>query len=509
MATIHSISLKDLTAQALGRRLAHLRDDPSVPLCVKLEGALLRTGTIAELALALMRRNPLMLFVLLGWAFLGAAEFKERVAQRAAFDPSSLAYRRALLAFLRREGRAGREVYLVARAESGVARAIANHLGLFTEIIEVGPDEAGNGEALAKRLCGRFGTGDFDYAGNGFSDIAVWRTSRRSVIVAPTRRLLADHTWNSQTADILCLDDRETGRVVDALRPGRWIKNLLIFVPLFGAGGWSDPQFLVRAYLAFCAYCLIASAGYVANDLADLVADRKHVTKRKRVLAAGRLSIPGAGWLFLGLTLAGFGLSLFLSPLLAGWMAIYLALSFSYSLWIKKTLLLDTFVLAALSSHRILTGCILAAVMPSLWQVLFIGFFFLGLAMLTRFGELKGARFSRTKRATRASAYRSGDLDLLAGFGLASGYLSGFILALYPMTAQAHVLFRAPEALWSLWPLEIYWISRIWIYARRGRIPEDPILFALKDRASLGVGLASIGIILVALFARLPLYALI
>jgi 4-hydroxybenzoate polyprenyltransferase len=509
LATILSLSLKDLTTQALGRRLAHLRDDPSVPICVKLEGALLRTGTIAELALALMRRNPLMLFVLLGWAFLGRAEFKERVSRQAAFDPSSLAYRRALLAFLRREAGAGRDIYLVARAESGVARAIANHLGLFTEIIEVEPEEAGDGEALAKRLCGRFGTGDFDYAGSGFSDMPVWRTSRRSVIVAPTPRLLADHTWNSQTADILCLDDRKTGRVVDALRPGRWFKNLLIFVPLFGAAGWSDPQFLVRAYLALCAYCLIASAGYVANDLADLVADRRHVTKRKRVLAAGRLSIPGAAWLFLGLTLAGFGLSLFLSPLLAGWMAVYLALSLSYSLWIKKTLLLDTFVLAALSMHRILAGCILAAAMPSLWQVLFTGFFFLGLAMLTRFGELKGARVSRTKRATRAGAYRPGDLDLLAGFGLASGYLSGLILALYPVTAEAHSLFRAPEALWNLWPLEIYWISRVWIYARRGRVPDDPFLFALKDRVSLGIGLASIGIILVALFARLPLYALV
>jgi 4-hydroxybenzoate polyprenyltransferase len=509
LATIVPLSLKDLTAQALGRRVAHLHDDPSVPLCVKLEGALLRTGTIAELALALVRRNPLMLFVLLGWAFLGVAEFKERVAQRAAFDPSSLAYRRALLAFLRREARAGRDIYLVAAAQSDIARAIANHLGLFTEMIEVGPDEAKDGEALAKRLCGRFGTGDFDFAGSGFFDLPVWRTSRRSVIIAPTRRLLADHTWNSQTADILCLDDRKVGRAIDALRPGRWFKNLLIFVPLFGAAGWSDPHFLVRAYLAFCAYCLIASAGYVANDLADLMADRRHVTKRKRVLAAGRLSIPGAVWLFLGLVSAGFGLDLFLSPVLAGWMAVYLALSFSYSLWIKKTLLLDTFVLAALSMHRVLTGCILAAVTPSLWQILFTGFFFLGLAMLTRFGELKGARFSRTRRATRAGAYRRGDLDLLAGFGLASGYLSALILALYPVTPEAHGLFHAPYALWNLWPLEIYWISRVWIYARRGRIPEDPLLFALKDRVSLGIGLASIGIILVALFANLPLYALI
>lgn len=509
LARTPTLSLNELSTQALGRRVEHLRDDPGIPLCVRLEGALLRTGTTAELVLGLLRRNPLMAFVLLGWVFLGVAEFKERVAQKVAFDPSGLVYRRPLLGFLRRERKAGREIFLVARTDSAIARAIADHLGLFTDVIEIDAAQAADGEFLAKTLCGRFGSGDFDYAGNGSADIAVWRTARRSVIVAPSRRLLADRTWKSQTADILCIGERKAGRFLDALRPARWVKNLLIFVPFLGASGVSDPHFLVRAYLAFCAYCLIASAGYVANDLADLMADRRHVTKRKRVLAMARLSIPRAAWLSSGLALAGFGLSLFLSPLLAEWMAIYLALSLSYSLWIKKTLLLDTFILTALSMHRILTGCILVAAMPSLWQLLFTGFFFLGLAMLTRYGELRGARFARARRATRAKAYRPGDLDLLAGFGLASGYLSALILALYPLTEPAHSLFRSPQALWSLVPFEIYWVSRVWIYARRGRIPEDPVLFAVKDRVSLGIGLAVIAIMLIALYVKLPFSALV
>ncbi len=509
MATILTLSLNDLSTKALGRRVEHVRDDPSIPLCVKLEGAVLRTGTTAELALALVRRRPLMLFALLAWIFSGREEFRSRVAEVAALDPASLPYRWAFLAFLRREEAAGRKIILVTRAKPAIARAIANHLGLFSDIVEIEQDEAPEGETVARQLCARFGSGDFDYAGFGPVDIPVWRTARRSVIVAPSPRLLKSHIWNSQAADILCPDDRGSGRYVNALRPGRWIKNLLIFIPFPALASRADLHLVVTAYLAFCAYCLVASAGYVANDLIDLMADRRHLTKHRRVFASGRLSITRGVFLFGGLAAAGIGLSLFLSPLLAGWMGLYLALSLNYSLWIKKTLIVDTFVLTAFYMHRILTGFIVAAATPSFPLLLFTGFFFLGLAMLARYGELRGTWLSGAKMATRATAYRPGDLDILASFGLAGGYLSVLILALYPLTTQAHAAFRSPQALWMLCPLLLYWFGRIWVYARRGRIPDDPVLFVLSDSISGYIALACAGIVAVAAFAKLPLHTLV
>ena len=453
MATIHTLSLNELSAQALGRRVEHKRDDPRIPLCVKLEGAVLRTGTTAELTLALVRRRPLMLFPLMTWMFLGGRVFRERVAARATLHPASLPYRKPFLAFLQREAAAGRRIVLVARADPRMARAIADHLGLIAEIVDVDRSSVPQGEAIARKLCARFGTGDFDYAGFGAADLPVWRTARRSVIIAPSPGLLKDRIWNSQAADIVCPDDRGAGRYVDALRPGRWIKNLLIFLPFLSVAGRGDPHVLVRAYLLFCAYCMIASAGYVVNDLIDLAADRRHATKRRRVMALGRLTIPHGLILALVLLMGGFGLAAFLSPALAGWMAIYLGLSLSYSLWLKKTLFIDTFALTALTMHRVLAGVLLVAVTPTLWQMLFTGFFSFSLAALTRYGELTGARLPGKRRATRARAYRRGDLDFLAGFGLASGYLSAFILAIYAVTPEARALFRWPEFLWNLWPL--------------------------------------------------------
>jgi 4-hydroxybenzoate polyprenyltransferase len=504
-----SLSLKDLSTRALGQRVRHLRDDPSIPLCVNLEGAILRTGTTAELALALLRRRPWMLFAMLVWLWRDRAEFRDQVTRHAIFDPSSLPYRRPVLAFLRREAASGRDIFLITRARPDVARAIANHLGLFSEVIEIAHDEAPKGETIAKALCARFGSGDFDYAGNGHVDIPVWQTARRSVIVAPSPHLLKNQVWNSQMADVLCPDDRLSGRHVDALHPGRWIKNLLIFIPLLDAANRGSAHFVVSAYLAFCAYCMIASAGYVANDLIDLRADRRHAVKHRRVFASARLSIPRGFFLFAGLAMAGLGMGFFLSPLLAGWMAVYLGLSLCYSLWLKKTLILDIFALTAMTMHRIFTGFILAATLPPFWLLLFAGFFFFGLAMLARYGELRSSRFSGSRQATRASAYRPGDQDILASFGLAGGYLSAAILALYAVTPDAHAAFRTPQALWLLSPLLLYWISRVWIFARRGRIPEDPILFALKDRASLCVVLVSVGILLLAALVKLPAVTLI
>ena len=506
MTNIVSLSLNDLSTRALGRRVEHVRDDPSIPLCVKLEGALLRTGTTAEVALALLRRRPYLIFAMVVWALAGRTEFHERLARHAALDPALLPYRRPLIAFLRREAASGRSVFLVTEAEPAVAQAIADHLGLFCEIVAVERGGSSYGEAVAQRLCDRFGIGDFDYAGNGRGDIPVWRTARRSVIVAPSPGLLKDGIWNSQVADILCPDDRGSGRFVNALHPGRWIKNLLIFLPLLNATIRADLHYVAKAYLVFFAYCLVASAGYVANDLIDLAADRRHLSKRRRMLASGRLPLGHGALLASGLAAAGLAMSFFLSPLLGGWMAVYLFLSLAYSLWIKRTLILDTFVLTALSLHRILTGMMVAGLAPSFWPILFAGFFFLGLAMLSRFGELKSARLSRSRLATRASAYRAGDLEILASIGLASGFLSVLILAIFAGSADAHGLFRSPNLLWGLCPLLLYWVSRVWVCASRGRVPGDPLRFALTDPLSGGIALGIAAVTGAAMFLTIPTY---
>jgi hypothetical protein len=93
-----------------------------------------------------------------------------------------------------------------------------------------------------------------------------------------------------------------------------------------------------------------------------------------------------------------------------------------------------------------------------------------------------------------------GDVRLLEMLGTASGYVSVLVLALYMNSAQMRALYGESRVLWLICPLVLYWVTRLWLLANRGQLDEDPVVFALRDRASLAVG-AACG--LVALIATL------
>lgn len=90
------------------------------------------------------------------------------------------------------------------------------------------------------------------------------------------------------------------GRIVRALRPHQWVKNLLLFIPIAMAHRLDDTAGLKRVLFGMIAFSLAASAGYVLNGLLDLPFDRKHPTKSKRVFASGELPAK-AGWILVPL----------------------------------------------------------------------------------------------------------------------------------------------------------------------------------------------------------------
>jgi 4-hydroxybenzoate polyprenyltransferase len=174
------------------------------------------------------------------------------------------------------------------------------------------------------------------------------------------------------------------------------------------------------------------------------------------------------------------------SWLLALWVALYLALTLTYSLWLKQKVLIDVFVLAGLYTHRILAGAIATLIAPSFWLLALSIFFFLSLAMLKRYSELIDlSHTAGTAAAVRTRGYRAEDAETLLGLGAASGFSAVFVLALYIDSSNVRALYRTPELFWLVCPLLLYWLSRMWIGARRGVIDDDPLVFALRDRISL------------------------
>jgi 4-hydroxybenzoate polyprenyltransferase len=267
--------------------------------------------------------------------------------------------------------------------------------------------------------------------------------------------------------------------VLHALRLHHWVKNLLVFVPLLLAHRAGEPGLLADALVAFLAFGCVASTVYVLTDLVDREADRQHPRKRRRPFAAGELSVP-AGALLAALGLAaGAALAATLPPNFRLLLAAYAGTSFMYSLWLKRVVVLDVLVLAGLYALRVLGGAAATGVPASEWLLSFAMFVFLSLALLKRASELVA-----TTEDLPGRGYRAVDRESVFSLGAASGYLSVLVLALYVASDDVRRLYAHPERLWLLCPLLLYWVSRLWIEARRGNVSDDPVVHAVKDPVS-------------------------
>ena len=115
-------------------------------------------------------------------------------------------------------------------------------------------------------------------------------------------------------------------------------------------------------------------------------------------------------------------------------------------------------------------------------------FMFLSLALVKRYAELHAALDRGLAAQSPGRGYCPADLGVISSLGAASGYLAVMVLALYihdPLTAA---LYRQPHVIWLACPLLLFWITRVWMLTHRGQMHDDPVVFAIRDRASLAVG---------------------
>ena len=393
--------------------------------------------------------------------------------------PATLPYRESVLQRIRSEREAGRRIVLATASARTHAEAIAAHLELFDDVI--GSDGSTNlkSRRKASELTGRYGEFGFDYMGNSRDDIAVFEAANQGIAVSPDR---AAARWSvANDAEIL-----EPARslslktIAKMLRVHQWSKNLLIAVPAVLDHKILDPQYIMQLAAAFLAFSFLASAFYIVNDLFDLAADRGHPTKRERPLAAGLVS-PQAGMATAAMLLAASAvICVLLPPLFAAVLAGYTLATFSYSLKIKRWLLVDVLFLAGLYTIRVIAGAAATGLQPSPWLLAFAIFFFLSLALVKRYVELDHSSISDKERL-KGRGYRPEDKEVISQAGMASGFSAVVVLALYLESDLARELYAMPWLLWLLCPLVLYIIVRIWILARRQEFHDDPVVFIATD----------------------------
>jgi 4-hydroxybenzoate polyprenyltransferase len=454
-----------------------------IPLCVDLDGTLVRSDMLVESVLALLKHNPLYGFVLPFWLLRGRSHLKHEVTKRARPDMATLPYDKRVCELVQSE-RLNRPVVLCTAADRVIADAVARHVGGFSAVLST--DRAANlsGRNKADALVERFGERGFDYVGNERRDIAIWQHARRAIVANASARIAVRAGKICESVDVL---PREHGGVrtwLQALRLHQWLKNILVFVPLLAAHLVMDPTAAVRAAAAFLIFGVCASGVYVLNDLFDLDADRHHPRKRNRPFAAGHLPLAGGFAVALLLTLVAFAAAYALAPRFALVLLGYYILTLAYSLRLKQIAMLDVLVLAALYTVRIVAGTVAIHVQFSFWLLAFAMFLFLSLALVKRYTELGAQRQAAADKAA-GRGYVTGDYELLASLGGASGYLSVLVLALYINSTASAEQYHRPYFLWLLCPLLLYWISRTWIIAHRGQMHDDPVVFAARDRVSM------------------------
>ncbi len=458
-----------------------------IPLAVDLDGTLIQTDTLHEAALRALRERPLSLLRLPLWLLQGRAVVKQQLAGLSRFDPSVLPYNQPLLDWLTEQRAAGRRLVLCTAADRSIADAVAGHLGIFDEVLASDGQTNLGGAHKAQALERRFGAGGFDYAGNARTDLKVWSRARQAVVVNAPESVSRAARQVSEVGQTFAPQPVGPGTLARVLRMHQWAKNLLLFMAPMAAHMLPEAGLATSLILAFLAFSLCASAVYVANDLLDLDSDRHHPRKRRRPFASGR--VPVAIGVALAPLLLGGALLLALQvgPAFVAWLVAYFALTCAYSWGLKRLVIVDCLVLAMLYTLRIIAGAAAADIPLSFWLLAFSAFLFLSLAFVKRYAELEVQAGIGRERA-HGRGYLTSDAPLVQSLGVMSGYAAVVVLALYLNSDSVLRLYHSPEFMWCAVPVMLFWISWIWMKAHRGQMHDDPLLFALRDRASLAAG---------------------
>ncbi len=464
-------------------------------IAVDLDGTLVLTDTLHESLLLLLKQAFFSIFLLPLWLVQGKAAFKSKLAERVSLDAMLLPYNQALLNWLTEQRANGKYIVLSTAADQRIANAVAQHIGLFDEVL-ASDGKTNNASSNKSRLLDeRFGKNCWDYAGNSKVDLAVWRAANKAIVVNA-----ADATVNKAkqlgNVSLVLPITRGTSFVwLKVIRLHQWLKNLLLFIPLLAAHQISNFESFSTLLVAFISFSLCASAVYIANDLLDLDSDRQHPRKRLRPFASGIVPVHYGFVLAPSLVTLSLLMALWVGHAFTAWLVVYLAVTTAYTLWLKKLVLVDCLILAALYTLRIVAGAAAVSVPLSFWLLAFSVFIFLSLAFVKRFAELQTQAAAGSATA-HGRGYMVSDQSLIQTLGVAAGYAAVLVLALYLHSDSVLTLYVQPEFIWLAVPLMIFWVSWIWMKAHRGQMLDDPIIFAIKDKASLLV----VAIVFVAFF---------
>lgn len=266
------------------------------------------------------------------------------------------------------------------------------------------------------------------------------------------------------------------------LRPHHWIKNFLVFAPLFFSFSFNKGS-IILASLAFVAYCLVASSIYVINDIFDADKDRHHREKKNRPIASGKVSIVQASIL---------SVILFTLSLLVGFeinshfviiIIIYLIINILYSFRLKSYAIIDVMLIAFGFVLRVMAGSIAIGVITSHWLLLCTFF----IALLFAFGKRKIemhelGQGDRNNHRKSILEYTDGFIDQM--LALSAG-ISVVFYSLYTIDLETVQRFGSDNLIYTT-PVAVFGAFRYFHLLYNKKTGGDPVKIFMKDRQIVG-----------------------
>ena len=265
--------------------------------------------------------------------------------------------------------------------------------------------------------------------------------------------------------------------LLKTMRPRQWTKNGFVFFALIFDKQLFRPQAFLKTLEGFFLFCLISSAVYLLNDIADVEADRQHPEKKHRPIASGKLPLNAAWGAAIVLVLVTLPVAYFLAPALAIILTVYLSINILYSRWLKHVPVLDVMIVSAGFVLRVAAGVALITVERfSPWLYVITTLFSLYIGLGKRRAEM-------TLLSQGAGSHRK----VLDGYTLP--LLDQYITIVSGTTIVTYSLytFTAPNlppnhTMMLTIPFVVYGIFRYLQLIQTGHAAGAPDEVALKDR---------------------------
>jgi 4-hydroxybenzoate polyprenyltransferase len=268
--------------------------------------------------------------------------------------------------------------------------------------------------------------------------------------------------------------------VVVALRPQEWVKNLLVYAGLIFSSKFDEVDAIAAATVTFIAFCMVASAGYLVNDVQDVEEDRQHPKKRRRPIAAGELSIRSAITIAIVLAIVGLAGATALEPAVGGVVLAYAVGTTLYSYFFKHEVILDVMTIAGLFVLRVLAGAVAVDADASAFLLLCTGMVALFLGFTKRRQEATSELHSGTQSRPVLEHYSIPFLDQMVAMVTAATVMSYAIYAVNSPLIGSKMLGTLPPVIYGIFRY-LYLI-----YDRKDTRSTDAIL--LEDRGMIGAG---------------------